>query len=86
VLLKKTGDYLRFSQEPVTGLYPKPDESSPQYQTLFKIHFKIILHLATFFRVAPSLQVFWMIFFMHFLFLQRVLRAPRIPTSFIWTS
>jgi hypothetical protein len=35
---------LLHSQETVTGPYPEPDESSPQYPILFvKIHFNIIL-------------------------------------------
>jgi hypothetical protein len=31
------------SQQPVTGPYPEPDESSPQPTNSFKIHFNIIL-------------------------------------------
>jgi hypothetical protein len=31
------------SQEPATGPYPEPDESSPYHPILFKIHFDIIL-------------------------------------------
>jgi hypothetical protein len=31
------------SQEPSTGHYPEPDQSSPYHSILSKIHYKIIL-------------------------------------------
>jgi hypothetical protein len=36
-------DLLSCSQEPPTGPYPEPDQSSPYHPILSKIHFSIII-------------------------------------------
>jgi hypothetical protein len=61
----ETKDSLRHSQEPSTGSYPEPDQSSPYHPILSNIHFNIIHQSVLFFLLVSLLLTFPPIFYMH---------------------
>jgi hypothetical protein len=68
---------LPYSQEPASGSYPAPDESSPYFLTLFPKD----LTYSYVFRMDSSLYVYQM----HFASVPCVLHASPISSSLLWS-